>query len=31
MKHVVDALLLVLKRHAFIAEMGLFAAPGHDQ
>jgi hypothetical protein len=31
MKDIVDALLLVLKRHAVIAEMGLLAAPGHRQ
>src|SRR5262249_38181874 len=29
MKDVIDAPLLVLERHAFVAEMGLFAASGH--
>jgi hypothetical protein len=29
MKDVVDALLLVLKRHGLLAEMSLFAARGH--
>jgi hypothetical protein len=29
MKDVIDAALLVLEPHVFVAEMGLFAAPGH--